>query len=623
MNRKIAWSITAGLLLMSTQVMAEWKTLDKSWHLGPPFSLLGPRPFNDVDPQNGIVINAPFYATKIRVIISERCFSRKQKIPLCCWSIKRAADYVRICDKNGTVYKKLFGKSTREETYEVPSNGIRVQVFSCRNSVPETFPNDHIDIDHFEYFIPDGLVIDEHFPENFFWGAATSAFQVEGNSIGTDWWEWANGSPEHCKGDRIGLATDHYNRYEEDFDIAQKMGLKMFRLGIEWARIEPEKGVFSRDEIEHYRRVLEALKKRGIEPMVTLHHFSQPTWFANQGGFEKEENIEDFLEYVEKITNEFKDLITYYITINEPSTLALGGWTKNGGLPPGKNDLKLASEVYANCFVAHARAYHAIKSIQPQAKVSLAKHMRVIIPNPGYLIDDPTLMTKKITKAAGDFMNEAFLDAILTGNISIILDPLSPTIRNVPELRGALDFFAVNYYTRDRMFFNIVEEGNIFGLNIMYRSEQHEYTPMGHRWEYSPDCIYSLMMRLKKFSEDFNNLPGIDHLLEGIIICENGVGDVNDIGLATETMRPQFIIDHLHFLYMAIQDGADVRGYLHWSLLDNFELAEGYRAQFGLIGVDCRNDAGLTRIWKNSAYLYQQIIKNNGLTNDVIPYVKQ
>lgn len=650
MKQKIGCIVVAFLLLTGVHILAEegeWKLLDKSWKLGLPFEL-PPRyspdiHWGDVYPHHGIAINAPYYATNMRVTISGRKFSRKK------WVTRDWADVVIICDMNGKVYHCLKGESTEEETYEIPGNGIRVQVFSYGNASRESLNDNYIEVKQFEYFVPNRLEIDEHFPEGFFWGAATSAFQVEGNCNGTDWWEWANGLPGRCHGDKIGDATDHYNRYEEDFDIAKEMGLNMVRISIEWGRIEPEEPKdgeepkWNRNEIDHYRNVLKALHDRKIEPMVTLFHFSQPTWFANKGGFENDKNIKYFIEYVKKITSEFSGLVTYYITINEPETLALGGWNREGGLPPGKENNNLACKVFVNCFEAHAKAYWAIHEIDPKAKVSLAKNMRVMAannfcdrplnPEPGkdlpvdalimnQSVDKPTDFSKWLCDLGDKFTNQSYLDALLTGRICVFLGPGCSAERNIPELKGALDFFAVNYYTRDRIFFHLwYDTDTKFVLNMKYRPDQHEYTPMGKRWEYAPDAFYTLMMRLKKFSVDFSEKCGKE--LDGIIIAENGVGDVDDVKLADETMRSRFIIDHLHYLHKAIRDGADVRGYLHWSLLDNFELAEGYRAQFGLIAVDCRNDKELKRTWKDSAKLYQKIIRDNGLTNTVIPYVRK
>jgi beta-glucosidase len=218
------------------------------------------------------------------------------------------------------------------------------------------------------------------FPQDFLWGAATSAHQIEGNNKNSDWWQWEhsearakelkkqNKNPEEYYS---GIACDSYHRYEEDFDIAQKLNQNAHRLSIEWARIEPRQGEFDAAEIEHYRKVLQALKKRGLKAFVTLHHFTNPAWFAEMGGWEKKENLRYFLNYVQKAVTEFKDLIDFLIVINEPNYTAMKAYLM-ATYPPQKRSFFLHQRVRKNIIAAHIEAYGIIKQINPQIQVGNA-----------------------------------------------------------------------------------------------------------------------------------------------------------------------------------------------------------------------------------------------------------
>lgn len=204
--------------------------------------------------------------------------------------------------------------------------------------------------------------ISKKFPRKFLWGSATSAYQVEGGNANSDWERWKV---------KAGKACDHYNRFEEDFDIAKSLNQNAHRFSIEWARIEPEKGKFNDEEIEHYRQVLKALKKRRIKPLVTLHHFTNPVWVAERGGWENKNTISYFESYVRYVVTQLSDLCDFWVTINEPAVYVSEGYLY-GRWPPGSKDPLKAFLVARHLIKAHQKAYGIIHEIQPKARVGMA-----------------------------------------------------------------------------------------------------------------------------------------------------------------------------------------------------------------------------------------------------------
>ncbi|MFC1700991.1 family 1 glycosylhydrolase [Patescibacteria group bacterium] len=232
------------------------------------------------------------------------------------------------------------------------------------------------------------------FPKNFLWGAASSAHQVEGNNF-NDWTEWEKKNAKRLakkakkyyqkwqkeqfqemlkKENYIsGRACDHYNRYEKDFDIAKSLNHNAHRFSIEWSRIEPEQGKFNQQEIEHYRKVILALKRRGIEPFVTLWHWTNPVWFSEKGGFEKHRNIKYFVNYAEKMVKELGKDVKFWITINEPNIYVSNSYLKGVWFPQKRNIFKYRKVLF-NLIKAHKLSYDIIKNNFSKAKVGIAKN---------------------------------------------------------------------------------------------------------------------------------------------------------------------------------------------------------------------------------------------------------
>lgn len=422
------------------------------------------------------------------------------------------------------------------------------------------------------------------FPQGFLWGTATSPHQVEGNNDNCDWWDWEQ-VPGHIRNnDRSGLACDQWNRYQEDFDLAAAMHNNAHRLGVEWARIEPRPGEWSKEAIAHYRQVMLALRERGLEPLVTLHHFTSPRWLAARGGWENPEVVSFFERYVSRVVEELGDLVSMWCTINEPGAYTYMGWVTGAWLPQ-KKDLRLGLTVLRHMLLAHAAAYQVIHKANPKAMVGIAHAMVVFDPaNPASALD------RWAARIRDRFFNDTVLSAQLYGEIRL---PLGLGAK-VPEVADTYDYFGVNYYYRNRVAFDWRQPSQFFGRNLL----PPDYEPGMPFWrmEIYPEGLYRLCLRLAPYGKP-------------IYITENGLFD------NTDAHRPAFILTHLAALHRAIRDGAPVKGYYHWSLIDNFEWAEGFWTRFGLVHVDY---ATQKRTLKRSGQLYGEICAANAITEDMV-----
>ncbi|MCK5319982.1 glycoside hydrolase family 1 protein [Candidatus Parcubacteria bacterium] len=397
------------------------------------------------------------------------------------------------------------------------------------------------------------------FPNGFLWGTATSAYQVEGG-ITNDWSEWEakRAKSKKFKNKKLnpddyicGKACDSYNRYEEDFDLAKSLNTNAVRLGIEWARIEPKKGVWDVKEIKHYAQVLAVAKKRGLKTVVTLWHWTSPLWIAKAGGWANKETITRYLRYVDLIVNELGGNIDYWVTLNEPNLFTFFSYI-TGKFPPEKHNIFKANKVMNNLVKAHNNAYDKIHEYFPNAKAGITGLYNYI--EPAHKWNFVELFLAK------------FIHKIWNKNM------LDKTIKNS-------DFIGCNYYFHDRI--------------VWYPPFKKNLNKLVHDkgWEIYPEGMYHILKFLQKYKKP-------------IYILENGLADRGD------KLRKQFIKDHLFYVHKAIKTGADVRGYFHWSLLDNFEWAEGYAPKFGLFTVDRKT---FERKARPSAKFYGEICKTNSI----------
>lgn len=408
-----------------------------------------------------------------------------------------------------------------------------------------------------------------HFPKRFLWGAATSAHQVEGGTH-NQWtvWElenakslahqaeyklsslssWPAIKQEAMKPENYvsGRAVDHYNRYEEDFDLLQKLNLNSFRFSIEWSRLEPEEGKWDPAEIEHYRRYIAAMKKRGIEPFMTLYHWTVPTWFADKGGFEKRSNIKYFVRFAEKVLMELGKDVRYITTINEPDTVMIEGYYTLHH-PPQKYAPLRGLWVYRNLLSAHRQVYTMGKKMSRRFTIGFTKTYAYVY---GADDDRKTRLTVKFNNFVRD-------DLVLK------------------YVGRKTDFIGMNYYFTDRF----------SGFQLDHETERT--SDMG--WGMHPDNIEKVLLRLSK-----------KHPKVPIIITESGVADASD------QYRQWWIAHSMQAMNNALKAGVKLEGYLHWSLLDNFEWAYGRWPRFGLVEVD---DKTLDRTPRKSALWYASAVK--------------
>ena len=402
------------------------------------------------------------------------------------------------------------------------------------------------------------------FPEGFSWGAATASYQVEGGIENTDWAEAARaGRVPLC-----GIACDHYHRYEEDFDIAKSLGHNAHRLSVEWARIEPEEGKFNEKEIEHYRKVLIALRERGMKPYVTLWHFTLPMWFAKEGGFEQKNAPQVFARYCAFVASRLGDLCGDFSTMNEPNVFGSNGWLR-GSWPPfkrftltdlisitnsgrtyesqaqkGFDPLRLYFRVMKNLASAHNLAYDAIKKASPKADVSVVKHVILFHAN---------------------------------------WNPINKMIA-----------WIANYYWTFLFMRRVYKKCDSIGLNYYFHKkfgDRKTYVKTDMDWDIYPEGLEDALLMLAKYKKP-------------LYVAESGLADAADL------YRADYITRQVEAMWRAMERGADVRGHMYWSLLDNYEWALGFEKRFGLVAVDFIT---LKRTVRHSAQVYKEICVNNAV----------
>lgn len=398
------------------------------------------------------------------------------------------------------------------------------------------------------------------FPKRFLWGAATSAHQVEGNNIHSDWWEWEQ--RVKLPNMRSGQAVNQYELYEQDFTLAKSLGHNAQRLSIEWSRIEPLEGKFDLHQIDHYQKVLRSLKERGMKVMLTLHHFTNPLWLAKVGGWENSKSAVYFERFVNFVAPKLEDWVDFWITINEPDIYVYHMYIDRQW-PNSKKSLIGQLKTRFNLASAHRKAYKLLHQISPHKMVGIAQNFQSFEPYHRHSISE------QLTVTLADLLsNHTFY--FLTQNCH--------------------DFYGVNYYFHHRFKHGF----NGWLPRVMdVKDQSREVSDLG--WEIYPEGIFDVLTDLS------------DHL--PIYITECGIASTND------DRRTRFLIQYLQEIYRAIQAGVDVKGFFYWSLTDNFEWHRGFDPRFGLIEVDYRTQK---RTPRPSAYVYREIIEHNGIPHELL-----
>ena len=441
------------------------------------------------------------------------------------------------------------------------------------------------------------------FPPGFFWGTATSAYQIEGaaneDGRGLSIWDVFSRTPGKIKDGQTGeRGADHYHRWREDVDLMAQMGLNAYRFSVAWPRIQPQgSGAPNNPGLDFYDRLVDALLEKGIQPFLTLYHWDLPQALQERGGWAARETAERFGEYAGILASRLGDRVNYWITHNEPWVMAMAGHFA-GEHAPGLQDPQTAGRAVHHLLLSHGLAVQAIRSASGRpVKVGITLNL-----NPVHPASD----TEEDRQAAARFdliLNRLFLEPIFKG--SYPEDALSLLSSFFPETQPEdlktisvpLDFLGANYYSRA-----VVRYDPDFPV-IQASQVQPEGSEYSQMWEIYPPGMDELLERLHNefYSGD-------------IFVTENGipVPDAPDFdGRVRDYRRIRYLYDHLVQVHKAIQAGVPVKGYLVWSLMDNFEWAFGYTMRFGLIYIDYET---MQRTLKESAYWFSQVAKQNGIS---------
>jgi len=458
------------------------------------------------------------------------------------------------------------------------------------------------------------------FPKNFLWGVATSHFQVEGNPLEitnrlSDWSKWTE-DPSHIVDQTTAdQACEFYERFSSDIDLVSQLNLNAFRIGINWAAICPEPPPaageikVNADMIAYYRQVLKTAKDKNIKTFVTIFHFSLPNWLVEMGGWADERVVSEFSKFAELACRELGDLVDFWQTINEPMVYAYHGYI-TGSWPPGfKHQYLKCFHVIRNLLAGHAAAYRAIHSVQNDAQVGYTMHWQAFTPSCAF---NP--LDIFIARNRDAVFNHLFPSAVQTGSMELPFPfnnfkVLHKLMGPIAGLKDSSDYLGINYYTRDLSEFSFTAPFLFLGV----RSTRNRMPVNALGWETFPDGLYKLLTSgTAPYQKDSQGKTRPIYITENGYASEfpynksiaDGDWSVNDDD------RCEYLKTHLLAVYKAIQAGIDIRGYLHWSLLDNFEWAEGLRMRFGLVRVAY---PGQERTLRKSARLYSQIAQTNAL----------
>lgn len=431
--------------------------------------------------------------------------------------------------------------------------------------------------------------------QKFLWGAATSSHQIEGYNKKNDWWAWEKAGRIEG-GVSSGAAVDHWNRYREDLELAASLGLNSYRFSIEWSRVEPVKGEWDESALERYEEIVSECERLGLVPMLTLLHFTLPVWLADEGGFCSPDSAALFLRYVKKVVDRLGPRIPLWCTVNEPVVLAVGAYLGKF-MPPGEYAPKKVTEVLANLLKAHVLAYDCIhRNIKIRAgafkevplAVGIAHNMLFFLPERRWHPGDRIL-----AHVFDRFYNWAFLDAVFGKKQKFGVLGLLPVPDTVHEAIGrvTVDFVGVNYYTKAcvqwRPHAPAADAPSELPIGVVFARRGEKVSDLG--WSIFPQGFRKILRRVSEYGKP-------------IYITENGIADRED------RYRSEYITLHLKELETARKKGIDIRGYYHWSLMDNFEWIKGFGPRFGLFRVDYET---LARTPTKGAEIYAKWIRRN------------
>jgi len=430
------------------------------------------------------------------------------------------------------------------------------------------------------------------FPEGFLWGTASSSHQYEGGNTKNQWYRWEQ-QGHISTGEHSGQAANWWEKAEDDFARAEHMANNALRLSLEWSRLEPTEGRWDSEALDRYRTMLADLQSRRLKPVVTLHHFTEPLWFADRDGFANEENIPCFVRYVTHVVQNLRDLCDFWVTINEPNVYVTLGYVL-GSYPPGGRDLARAQRVLHNLMQAHVEAFYAIRHLQPQAQIGYCQEYRLF---------DPAHAWSPLDRGLAWLYETCFtwapLQAVETGRFAF---PLTMLMAPITHAAGARDYHGINYYSREMIGVDPTSPAEMFirrfprpgSVYVDPRPGQNDLEE-----EIYPQGLYRVLKSIYRRTR--GNKP--------LYITENGFRD------AADSRRPQALLEHLAMVHRAISEGIPVRGYLHWTLVDDFEWNDGWGTHLGLFAM---NPLTQQRTPRGSSLLFGEICRANAITEELV-----
>ncbi len=432
--------------------------------------------------------------------------------------------------------------------------------------------------------------------QDFLWGVATSSHQIEGDNKQNDWWGWeAEGRIDG--GVRSGKAADHWNRMREDLLLAKSLGLNTYRFSFEWSRFEPLEGEWREDAVAWYSNLLSTCEELGLMPMATLHHFTTPKWLADKGGFASDESPLAFASFTKKIVKAFGPRIPLWCTFNEPMVLMSGAYIGRF-MPPGEYRPKDASRACYNLLRAHVLSYDILKSEITHRTGPFKAHPLMVGYAHNMIHFKPErkfhLIERVLAKLVSSRYNQAWLRATNGEKQRFGLPGVFPSPKELKSARGrrTFDFIGVNYYTKAYLQWRPRTQSK----------ERDPSTPVGvsfaRRKELASDLGWAI------YPKGFGRiLESLRRFKAPLYITENGIAD------ALDEKRGDYLVSHLKQIAAASESGLDIRGYYHWSLIDNFEWVKGFWPRFGLFSV---NYDTFERTERASATIYRRIIQRHG-----------
>ncbi|WP_062515970.1 glycoside hydrolase family 1 protein [Demequina gelatinilytica] len=463
------------------------------------------------------------------------------------------------------------------------------------------------------------------FPQDFLFGAATAAYQIEGAATeggrGPSIWDTFSHTPGAVvEGDTGDVACDHYHRWERDIDMMVDLGLQAYRFSIAWPRVQPTgTGEFNPEGIAFYRGLVARLREKGIVPLATLYHWDLPQPLEDKGGWLSRDTVDAFVAYATRIAEELGADVETWATFNEPWVSSFVGYGSGAHAPGHADDVEGLTAAH-HLLLSHARAYRAMKAVRPDLRIGIVNNSHTPRPwDPSNPLD--LAASAHIDALANGMFHQPFVDgtypAILRPNTEHLTDWAFVQQGDLEEMKGAVDWFGVNYYASHVVRHNAhkakaasdvatLADGHKAGANSPWPGdEQIEFmTPPGKMtamgWNTDPGALHAHLMKIHRETG------------KPLYVTENG-GAWDDVlgedGRIRDADRVSYLHDHIGAVRTAIEEGADVRGYMAWSLMDNFEWAQGYAKRFGIVRVDY---ATQERRWKDSAYWYRATIARRG-----------